>query len=154
MNKNLLIVLAVIVVLVAGSVVWFRGKDNSSKTMPQAPMPVAGQPTNNTGKISPTETSANASDKQTSPTVTYTDSGFSPSNLVVKNGQSVTFKNESSEGMWVASAPHPTHTDYPEFDAKKVYNQGEVYSFTFLKTGTWKFHNHLKPSDIGAITVE
>jgi plastocyanin len=86
--------------------------------------------------------------------ITYTDTGFSPSSLTIKNGQTVAFKNESAGDMWVASAPHPTHTDYPEFDAKKAYKSGESYSFTFNKVGTWKFHNHAKPTNFGSVTVE
>jgi plastocyanin len=86
--------------------------------------------------------------------IVYSDSGFSPKGITVKLGDTVVFKNESSRGMWVASAPHPTHTDYPEFDAKKAYNNGEAYSFTFQKVGTWKFHNHLNPSDFGSVTVQ
>lgn len=87
-------------------------------------------------------------------TVTFSGSSFSPSSLEVKVGDTVTFVNNSSLGMWVASAPHPTHTDYPEFDAKQVYNPGEVYAFTFTKAGNWKFHNHLNPTYFGVIVVK
>ncbi|MDQ1284435.1 MAG: hypothetical protein QG620_783 [Patescibacteria group bacterium] len=86
--------------------------------------------------------------------IAYTDSGFSPKTVTIKAGETVMFRNDSSVGMWVASAPHPVHTDYPEFDAKKAYAKGEAYSFTFEKTGTWKFHNHLKSTDFGSVTVE
>jgi len=86
--------------------------------------------------------------------VTYSDSGFSPAAITVKAGNTVIFKNQSSRNMWVASDPHPIHTDYPEFDAKKGIAMGESYSFTFTKTGTWKYHNHLKSSDTGTVIVE
>src|ERR1051326_866180 len=51
--------------------------------------------------------------------VDYTSSGFSPSTLTVKAGDTVVFKNKSSSAFWPASDPHPTHTDYPGFDAKQ-----------------------------------
>ncbi len=86
--------------------------------------------------------------------ITYTDSGFVPNSMEIQVGESVTFRNESSTGMWVASAPHPTHTDYPEFDAKRSYAKGESFAFTFTKTGNWKFHNHLNPTNFGSITVK
>lgn len=86
--------------------------------------------------------------------VTYRESGFSPATLRVKVGTTVVFKNEESEPMWVASNPHPIHTDYPGFDAKRGYAQGESYSFTFTKPGSWKYHNHLGPSEGGTIIVE
>ena len=56
--------------------------------------------------------------------------------------------------LWVASNPHPIHTDYSDFDAKRGYAKGERYSFTFFKQGTWKYHNHLNPGEGGVIVVE
>lgn len=86
--------------------------------------------------------------------VTYSETGFSPSILRVKAGTIVVFKNGESEAMWVASNPHPIHTDYSGFDAKRGYANGESYSFTFAKPGTWKYHNHLNPGEGGTIVVE
>ena len=48
--------------------------------------------------------------------VTYTDTGFAPLSVTIKKGTTVTFVNESSRGMWVASAVHPTHQLLPGFD--------------------------------------
>jgi plastocyanin len=87
-------------------------------------------------------------------TIVYNGSAFDPANVEIKVGESVAFVNRSATGMWVASAPHPTHTDYPGFDAKKSYGQGESYVFTFTKVGTWKFHNHMNPTAFGSITVK
>lgn len=86
-------------------------------------------------------------------TVFYTDKGFSPSSLEIKAGETVQFVNNSSGGMWVASAPHPEHTAYPEFDAKKNIPAGEIYEFTFTKNGEWKYHNHTKTEAYGTIIV-
>lgn len=86
--------------------------------------------------------------------VRYTDNGFSPDNIMIKNGQSVTFMNESSRNMWIASAPHPVHNDYPGFDQKMGVPAGQGYTFTFEKLGAWRYHNHLNPSDTGLVTVE
>lgn len=86
--------------------------------------------------------------------VVYTATGFAPVPLVILAGQTVLFKNEHSADMWVASAPHPTHTDYSGFDASRPYGQGETYSFTFTRIGTWKYHNHLNPAHYGSIVVE
>ena len=87
-------------------------------------------------------------------TVTYTDSGFSPSTLTIKKGETATFKNMTSGSMWVASSPHPAHTDYPEFDAKRGIAPGETYEFTFTKTGSWKYHNHVNLGKYGTIVVQ
>lgn len=85
--------------------------------------------------------------------VAYTDSGFSPKEMNISAGETVTWINKSTKKMWVASAPHPAHTDYPEFDAKKGVDPGGSYSFTFEKPGNWKYHNHTNPTDFGSVNV-
>lgn len=85
--------------------------------------------------------------------VTYTDSGFSPNPVTVKVGALVTFVNESSGAMWVASAVHPTHQLLPGFDQLKSVAKGGTYEYAFTKVGTWKYHNHVSPSDTGSVIV-
>jgi plastocyanin len=106
---------------------------------------------------SPTEavpTVATASGKTTQKaTVDYTDKGFSPKSITVKMGTTVTWTNKGKESMWVASAPHPAHTDLPGFDELKGATSGGIYSYTFAKVGNWKYHNHLKPADTGVVVV-
>lgn len=85
--------------------------------------------------------------------VTYTDSGFAPDPLTVKIGTTVTFVNESSRGMWVASAVHPTHQLLPGFDQLSSAVKGGTYEYMFVKVGTWKYHNHVNPTDTGSVVV-
>jgi plastocyanin len=86
--------------------------------------------------------------------VEITDSGFEPSTLTVNSGDTVTFENDSSDDAWPASDVHPTHQEYPGFDAKKPLLPGESYKFTFTKTGSWGYHNHLEPDVEGTIVVK
>ena len=106
--------------------------------------------------------------KEESKIVTYTDAGYSPAELKIKVGETVTFKNDSSLSMWTASALHPTHTTYAgtslsshcpdenndSFDSCKGYLPGTEWSFKFEKTGTWGYHDHLHASHFGKIVVE
>jgi plastocyanin len=85
--------------------------------------------------------------------VTYTDSGFAPQPLSIKKGSTVTFVNESSRGMWVASGVHPTHQLLPGFDQLSTSPKGGTYEYVFTKVGTWKYHNHVNPSDGGTVVV-
>lgn len=84
-------------------------------------------------------------------TVIYNDSGFSPQEVTIAKGSTVNFVNKSSIPIWVASDPHPEHTDYPEFDTPRVLGRmpqmGEDFSFTFEKVGTWKYHSHTASGD-------
>ena len=95
--------------------------------------------------------------------ITYTDAGFAPSSVAIKKGQTVRWVNNSGEKMWPASAVHPSHSVYPQksatdclgssFDTCKGLSQGESWDFTFDYAGEWKFHNHLKASQTGAVNV-
>jgi hypothetical protein len=55
--------------------------------------------------------------------------------------------------MWVASAVHPTHQLLPGFDQLASVAKGGTYEYSFAKVGTWKYHNHMKPTDFGGVVV-
>ncbi|MBI1813240.1 cupredoxin domain-containing protein [Candidatus Peregrinibacteria bacterium] len=101
-----------------------------------------------------TPANSHASTKQLSAAISYSASGFSPSTATVSAGTAVTFTNASSGPMWVASNPHPFHTDSPGFDAGKSLQHGETYQFIFTKRGRWGYHNHLNPTQGGTIVVQ
>jgi plastocyanin len=85
--------------------------------------------------------------------VNFDGTSFSPNTVNIKAGDIVVFKNNSQQDFWPASNPHPIHTDYPEFDAKKNIPPGGKYQFQFEKVGTWGYHDHLNPSITGTIVV-
>lgn len=99
-----------------------------------------------------------------SATVTYSASGFSPQEIAIKRGGTVTWNNSGGGAMWVASAQHPTHTTYSGTtlaahcdDATDTsFDQcaaASTYSFTFDKVGTWPYHNHSNSSHFGRVIV-
>jgi len=133
------ITIVIIILLIIGGYYLFFNNDTAPITNNNQETPV-----NNT-------VPANTS-KQV--TVNYTDDGFSPSTVTINREDTVLFVNQSSETMWVASAPHPTHTDYPEFDEKAAVSNGGSWSFIFDKVGTWKYHNHRDSSNTGTIVVQ
>lgn len=85
--------------------------------------------------------------------IDYDGSKFTPLQVDIKAGDIIIFKNNSSGQMWPASAPHPIHTDYAEFDAKQPIEAGGKWQFKFDKTGKWRFHDHLNPSAFGLVNV-
>jgi len=87
-------------------------------------------------------------------TVEITSSGFNPSSVTINSGDTVKFVNRDSSRHQPASNPHPIHTDYPGFDARRGLATGESYSFTFTRKGTWGFHDHLNPGTTGTIIVQ
>jgi len=100
--------------------------------------------------------------------IKFTESGFTPKEVKIKVGETVTFKNESSRTVAPASAMHPTHKAYPgsdinkcgTADQSKIFDScagipaGKMWSFTFTQKGSWGYHNHLNPKDFGKIIVE
>ena len=97
-------------------------------------------------------------------TVTYSNSGYEPKTITIKQGDRVTWVNESTRNLWVASANHPIHSKYPEliegmclgsaFDACEQIPTGGSWSFTFNNIGKWGYHNHLSPSKFGVVIVK
>lgn len=97
--------------------------------------------------------------------VTYTDAGFEPQEIVVSVGESITWENQSSGDMWVASALHPTHELYngtslsehcPDLE-NNDFDQcegGDEYTFTFDEAGEWAYHNHLNANHFGRVIVQ
>ena len=116
----------------------------------------------------PVPGSEDVEEMQVASSIVYTGAGFSPSPLKIKAGETVMFQNNSLQNMWVASAMHPSHSKYsgtslsehcPDsenvaFDACRGIPPGESWSFTFTKTGTWGYHDHLHSNLFGQIIVE
>ena len=78
---------------------------------------------------------------------------YQPKSVRIKRGQAVRFVNQSQSLMWPASDPHPSHKDYPGFDPRQIIHPGENWQFTFERTGTFGYHDHLNPMRRGQIVV-
>lgn len=97
-------------------------------------------------------------------TIIYSDSGYAPKEVIIAQGDTVVWVNESTRDMWVGSNIHPTHTQYPEsseedclgssFDTCERLPNGSTWEFTFNAVGEWGYHDHLNPSRTGKIIVE
>ncbi len=85
--------------------------------------------------------------------VHYTADGYAPDQLDIPIGSRVAFQNVSDIPMWTASDPHPIHTDFSTFDARRAYSLGETYTYQFTESGTFGFHNHEKSNHRGIIRV-
>ena len=87
-------------------------------------------------------------------TIVMDENGFSPLTITILQGDTVQFKNTDKNSRWPASNIHPTHAIYSEFDPTRPVLSGESWSFTFTKSGEWKFHDHIYPQWGGTIVVE
>lgn len=134
MTKNILIAVAVFVVLSGGFFIMNSGSDDTANTSDSA------------------QTTAEDT-KPVAATITYSSSGFSPSELTVNSGDVIEVKNEGSSALQFQSNPHPAHTDDKDLNTGSV-SPGKSKKFTVTKTGTFGAHNHLKDSETITITVQ
>jgi len=101
------------------------------------------------------EVTAPVTEVQGEPAVTIvrTSSGYEPSEVTIKKGDIILWKNESDEFHWPASDLHPTHSIYSEFDPLRPLAVGEDWKFQFNNVGVWNFHDHIRANKVGTITV-
>lgn len=92
-------------------------------------------------------------DEEVAVSVVRTKSGYEPAELVINQGDTVLFTNESTEFAWPVSDPYPTGEYYPEFNPERSIAPGSSWKFTFTMAGEWGFHDHIKPTIKGTIVV-
>lgn len=165
MNRTALIVIVLLVIL-GGVVWWMTGSDGATGTNPEvntgasSVAPGAATTTGSNADLNAAEEALSAV------TVSYDGTSFSPQNVTVHVGGTVTWKNASASTMWVASAMHPGHAAYDGTDrathcaagytGEKPFDQCKGdgdYSFTFNKEGEFKYHDHITPSAFGSVKV-
>src|SRR3989344_7194679 len=143
--------IVIIVVLVLAGLVWWYYQPAES-----APTPA-------------TTSSVNAPPANSAPvgaTVTHGSNGFSPQEVTIARGGTVTLVDDGDKEIEVASAQHPTHSVYDGttrdqhcaagYTGVKPLDQctkGDTYSFTFDNVGTWGYHNHRDVSHFGKVIV-
>ncbi|MBI4093930.1 hypothetical protein HY417_03120 [Candidatus Kaiserbacteria bacterium] len=157
--KNFIWALAIVVILGGGYLLWQGNAQNEGVAATPSPSP--------TPIVSPEPTPTPAPAPRGAPmtaAVTYSGTSFSPSEVTIKKGGTVTWQSVSGGQMWVASAQHPSHMIYggttrqehcPDA-SRTAFDQcagGGEYSFTFQKVGTWNYHDHMNATVFGKVTV-
>ena len=148
--KNILISIVVLAVIGFGGWMIFKDKEtmDDQVNLPVAELPVATPALVVSNKI----------------TIHYTSTGFTPKSTSIKVGDSVTWVNETTHGMWVASANHPSHAVYdgtsltqhcasPTATTFDQCQSSQSYTFVFTKTGSWNYHDHVTSGNFGTVIV-
>lgn len=86
-------------------------------------------------------------------TIIFANGTATPNLVTIKTGDMVKFVNNDSVPRWPAAGTHPIHQTCLGFDALRGLATGESYSFQFNEAKTCPWHDHLKPSINGQITV-
>lgn len=85
-------------------------------------------------------------------TVTYKFGVFSPTNLRIRVGDTVTFKNKDSGGIHIIASANP-QTDRPEFDSIGEVPTDSSFSYTFINEGVFAYHDVDDDRKAGVIIV-
>lgn len=134
--KKVIPILVVLVVIV-GAVVLIMNKNNSSKTT-----------TGSSGNMSMSHSSNGSStNKQATNKVTIQNYAFSPANISVKKGTTVTWTNQDSVAHTVQETDGKTGPMSQDID------QGKSFSFTYNTVGTFNYHCSIHPDMVGTVTV-
>lgn len=148
MSKNAIIGAVVVVAVILAS--WYFIKSSQKTAAPPVPTEITATPSPNE---SPTPATEGATIKEEKNPVTITQSGFSPKDITIPAGETVSWMNSDTADHAVNSASHPTHTVYPPLNLDTI-KPGEKKSLTFPNIGTYKYHDHLNPSLTGSVTVQ
>jgi plastocyanin len=132
MGKKIIII--IIAVLIIGGV--FFGLTRNKNTNQNAQ-------TNNSTSSEQTNTNTPASTSS----VTIQNFAFSPPDITVKKGTTVTWTNQDSTPHTVTEMDTQTGPDSGNL------NPGAKYTFTFNQSGTFKYHCTLHPEMLGTVMV-
>jgi len=108
---------------------------------------------------SPSSPTTPPADAVATNTITITNSVASPKNIKVARGSQVTFINNDSQSHFMASDPHPDHTDCPEINSVGAMSPGQTKRTDNMVTNrtVCGFHDHDAPNVAalqGSITIE
>ncbi len=104
---------------------------------------------NNTKNASDSQSGEAAQEAQ----VSITADGFVPATLIMNKNTKVTFTNNDSKPRQLQANPHPNGTSLPDFKSK-VLSSSQTYTYTFSKSGSFGYHDHLDPKVNGTIEVK
>jgi len=85
-------------------------------------------------------------------TVTYRFGVFSPTNLRIRAGDTVRFRNDSNSPVRIVADPLPGHR-LPEFDSIGNVQPASYFSYTFSSTGTFAYRSQGDPDEAGVVIV-
>lgn len=148
MQKAIIAIITVVIIGGGGYLVLHKNSDKDSNKSSSQSSQSSTASSDNASQVSTDNDS-----QSVAVTIGYADSGFSPSTVTVKSGDTVAIKNTSSRSVQFDSDPHPDHTDDEDLNVG-IVSPGRTATFKVTKTGSHGYHNHLNPDDTGTIIVQ
>ena len=137
MNKSVGVVVAIIVVVVIALGGWYLVSNHNKNSNTMGNMNMSSGSTSNSGGQKP----------QATDVVAIQNFAFSPANITVKVGTTVTWTNKDS-------VPHTvTETDGQTGPSSGDLNPSASYTFKFTKAGTYHYNCSIHTYMVGTVTV-
>jgi plastocyanin len=88
--------------------------------------------------------------------ISYTDTGFQPTQLIVNKGETVRFTNNSSHEVWIADTAYSAQSDCTDavFNTCKELDPGDFWEYTFDTVGTIEYADMFNTQSMGSIEVK
>lgn len=147
--KKVLPAIIVLVLVVVGVIFYFVGKQNTasdtnSSTSGSSSSQMENMPN---GSNKPQNQANTTPEAANTDKVTIKNLAFSPANITVKKGTTVTWTNQDSTAHTV------TETDGQDGPNSGNLAKGQSYSFTFNTVGTFKYDCSIHTYMTGTVTV-
>lgn len=101
----------------------------------------------------PSDNDALVDEQSEPPTITITEQGFEPEEILVLPDSRIRWVNNSDEPVLIASNPYPENDAHPELNAETPIGPGESFEATVSDVGSYDFHDDYDPLMNGRITV-
>jgi amicyanin len=145
MKKSVLGGIALILILAGGGLLLANSKDSDSDKNTSADTMKMNDTSSNSKAA--TNDSATSSDAVATTSVDIKGMAFSPANITVKVGDTVTWTNND------AVAHDVTETDGQNGPKSTLLQPGKSYVFTFDKAGTYNYNCSIHPGMTGSVIV-
>jgi plastocyanin len=130
------VIAVVVVILIIGAIAFGLSRNSNKNTSNQ-----------NTPSSASSQSSQNNQSLTSTNSVTIQNFAFTPGDITVKKGTTVTWTNNDS------TAHSVNETDNQKGPDSGDLNPGDKYSFTFNQSGTFKYRCNLHPEMLGTVTV-
>lgn len=147
MKKGLIIVVIVVVVGAGAAGAYVLLKKDNTKTAQSTSTTSSQSGTTHADDQTASTTQETVKPAETSKVVIQ-NFAYTPANITVKKGTTVTWTNNDSVGHTVTSDDDSALS----FDSKTL-NKGQTFSTTFDKVGSFSYHCTPHPNMTGSVTV-
>ena len=153
-NASRIVMGVLVAVLLVGLVIWaVSGKDTDTAVPTSQTTSNTSAPQGTDSAIeTPEPEDSESPDDQESAVIAFTNDGFTPSMLTVRERTVVTVRNDSSSQVQFSSDNHPTHRLNEGMNLRTLA-PGESATFTAGPVGSHGFHDHIDARHTGTLIV-